>query len=73
MTLRSRFKEETGKTLHLQDSYIWYWYLNTSQSRSKYLGNFEKWHRRRMKNLIWADRVKTEVLRRDTKEISYIK
>jgi len=44
---------------HLEQSFIWCWYLESSAGVSKYLESFELWCWKRMEKISWTDRVET--------------
>ena len=63
-----KFKEETSEMLHLEHSCVWCWNSDTWKVDQKYLESIEMWCWRRMENISWTDRVRTEQVLRRIKE-----
>ena len=66
--IRLKFKEENGKVLHLERSFILCWNLNTSESRSEIPGKIWNVVLERMEKISWTDRVRNEDVTHRVKE-----
>ena len=68
-----RIKEEISETLHFEHSFLWYLNWGTSKSGLGIPWSFEVWCWRRLKKIIWTNRVKSRRYYRQSKskEIYY--
>jgi hypothetical protein len=66
------FTEESSEMLHLEHSFVWCWYLDTSKVDQKHLESFKMWCSKRLEKISWTVRVRNENVLRRVKELKNI-
>jgi len=56
--------KSASTALHFEHCFVWYWNLALRKAEQNALESFELWWWRNIKNIIWTECVKNEVLQR---------